>query len=180
MEEHFHKNLSHLRRDYAKGDLHKHQIAANPFTQFSQWFQEMQQAGFVEPNAMFVATVNAAGQPSMRTVLLKEFTAEGFVFYTNQHSRKGKDIAENDQVALLFYWDKLEQQIRIEGKASIFPEQKPKHISIPALGAAKLVRGLRRKVKKYTRAKYSKKIICAMPSNFPTKYQNHHTGAAIW
>ncbi|MCB9042144.1 MAG: hypothetical protein H6554_00005, partial [Chitinophagales bacterium] len=48
MEEHFHKNLSHLRRDYAKGDLHKHQIAANPFTQFSQWFQEMQQAGFVE------------------------------------------------------------------------------------------------------------------------------------
>lgn len=109
------KDLHDNRRNYILSQLTEDHISPNPYEQFGTWFDEAGQGGIMEPNAMAVSTVNAAGRPSSRIVLLKAYNEEGFVFYTNYHSRKGKNVAENNQVALLFFWDKLERQIRIEG-----------------------------------------------------------------
>lgn len=94
------------------------QVDDNPFTQFEKWFQE---ACAVMPlhlsNAMTLATLSKDLQPSARVVLLKEFNTDGFVFYTNYLSKKGREIIENPKVALLFWWEALERQVRIEGIA---------------------------------------------------------------
>ena len=90
-------------------------MSNDPFTQFGEWFERAQHSGFVEPNAMTLATADAKGRPSARTILLRGWDTNGFTFYTNYESRKGNDIAANPQVALLFFWDKLSRQIRIEG-----------------------------------------------------------------
>ena len=87
----------------------------NPFQVFEEWFREASQIGLKEPNAMTLATVGADGRPSARIVLLKEFDEDGFVFYTNYESRKGRELAQNPNAALVFWWPPLERQIRIEG-----------------------------------------------------------------
>lgn len=110
------KDLHDNRRNYTLSQLTEDQISPNPFQQFGTWFDEAGKGGILEPNAMALSTVDANGRPSSRIVLLKAFSEDGFVFYTNYHSRKGRDIAADDQVALLFFWDKLERQVRIEGK----------------------------------------------------------------
>jgi pyridoxamine 5'-phosphate oxidase len=83
--------------------------------QFRLWYDEALTAGFVEPTAMALATADAAGSPSLRMVLLKEYGINGFVFYTNYTSRKGEDLAANPRAALLLWWDKLFRQVRVEG-----------------------------------------------------------------
>ena len=88
---------------------------ADPIRQFGRWFEAALQADLHEPNAMALATVDAAGRPSSRMVLLKGFDAEGFTFFTNRESRKGQDLAANPRAALLFWWDRLHRQVRIEG-----------------------------------------------------------------
>ena len=88
----------------------------NPFPVFDRWFAEARKTEPNDANAMALATVNAQGAPSVRMVLLKGHGPEGFVFYTNSHSRKGREIAENPQAALLFHWKSLRRQIRIEGR----------------------------------------------------------------
>jgi pyridoxamine 5'-phosphate oxidase len=87
----------------------------DPFLQFTQWFEQAQGAGLVEPTAMALATADAQARPSLRMVLLKGHDTQGFVFYTNYASRKGDDIAANAQVSLLWWWDKLQRQVRVEG-----------------------------------------------------------------
>jgi pyridoxamine 5'-phosphate oxidase len=109
------KDLSHHRQNYIKHELVEGKIADNPYQQFSQWFEDVGKAEMMEPNAMTLATATKEGKPSARVVLLKAFSENGFVFYTNYHSRKGTEIAENNQVAILFYWDVMERQVRIEG-----------------------------------------------------------------
>lgn len=109
------KDLHNNRRNYTKHELTEDKLSPNPFEQFGWWFEDATNEGLVEPNAMTLATADATGKPSARIVLMKKFDEEGFVFYTNYHSRKGKDISGNDHAALLFYWDKLERQVRIEG-----------------------------------------------------------------
>jgi len=89
----------------------------HPVNQFKKWFDDVLKAGFKEPTAMALATSTRNGKPSARMVLMKEFSMDGFVFYTNYQSRKGKELAQNPQASLLFYWDKLERQVRIEGAA---------------------------------------------------------------
>lgn len=89
---------------------------ADPFAQFERWFGEALAAGFIEPTAMALATTDARGQPSLRMVLLKGHDAHGFVFYTNYASRKGESLSANPQAALLWWWDRLERQIRVEGR----------------------------------------------------------------
>lgn len=98
-------------------ELHKQDLDHNPFRQFNNWFQAAADGGLHEPNAMSLATVSKQGTPSLRTVLLKVWDENGFVFFTNHSSRKAQDIATNPNVALLFYWAPLNRQIRIEGKA---------------------------------------------------------------
>lgn len=94
-------------------------MANDPFALFDEWFAAAQAAELNDPNAMTVATADAGGRPSARMVLLKGHGPDGFVFYTNQQSRKAADLAENAQAALLFHWKSLRRQVRIEGAVSV-------------------------------------------------------------
>jgi len=87
----------------------------SPFAQFAAWFEEAQASGLAEPNAMALATATREGVPSLRTVLLKESSERGFVFYTNYGSRKGRELEHNAHAALLFFWQPLARQVRVEG-----------------------------------------------------------------
>jgi pyridoxamine 5'-phosphate oxidase len=90
----------------------------DPFALFDEWFAKAQASEVNDPNAMALATTGADGQPSVRMVLLKGHSSDGFVFYTNLESRKAAQFGENGQVALLFHWKSLRRQIRIEGPTS--------------------------------------------------------------
>lgn len=114
-------SIADIRQTYQKFELLESAAAADPYTQFDTWFQQALHSQVHEPTAMTLATADAQGQPSARTVLLKGFDADGFVFYTNYHSRKGQDITANPQVCLLFFWPELERQVRIEGAVSPVP-----------------------------------------------------------
>jgi pyridoxamine 5'-phosphate oxidase len=117
------KEIQELRRQYSKGSLSVKNVSKDPFKQFEKWFAEVLTSGFLEPNAMTVATSTPQGKPSARVVLLKGIDQDGFIFYTNYKSRKGKELEENPYASLLFYWDKLERQIRIDGKVEKVTEK---------------------------------------------------------
>jgi pyridoxamine 5'-phosphate oxidase len=110
--------LADLRQDYVRAALDETASAADPFAQFEVWFKEAIDAAVAEPQAMTLATVDTQGMPSARIVLLKGFDARGFVFYTNYESRKGRDLERNPKAALLFFWQPLERQVRLEGTVS--------------------------------------------------------------
>jgi pyridoxamine 5'-phosphate oxidase len=115
--------IQNLRQDYRSASLSKSDIDKNPFQQFSKWFKEALNAKVIEPNAMTIATSSKNGIPSARIVLLKEFDENGFVFYTNYNSQKGKELEENPFAALIFFWGDLERQIRIEGSVEKVTEE---------------------------------------------------------
>lgn len=94
-------------------------MSDNPISLFSQWLEEAKASEINDPEAMAVATVDADGQPSVRMVLLKGHDANGFVFYTNQQSRKGEALTANPRAALLFHWKSLRRQVRIEGRVTV-------------------------------------------------------------
>ena len=96
-------------------ELTENNIDPNPFNQFSIWFNEVLKLDLMEPNAMILATASGEGIPSLRTVLLKKYDENGFVFYTNYESNKAKDLMENPNAEILFLWLELERQIRISG-----------------------------------------------------------------
>ena len=108
-------DISHLRREYAHHTLNKADVAADPVDQFARWFKEAHDAKLLDANSMSLATCSPAGRPSVRIVLLKNFDADGFTFYTNYESDKSLELEKNPQAALLFYWSELERQVRIEG-----------------------------------------------------------------
>lgn len=110
-------DIHQLRKDYQNDALHREMLAADPMIQFEVWFQQACSAQLPEPNAMTLATVGADNQPSLRTVLLKLYDENGFVFFTNYGSRKAREIADNHQVALLFPWIPLARQVTITGMA---------------------------------------------------------------
>jgi pyridoxamine 5'-phosphate oxidase len=107
---------AHLRQNYDVGALDEADADADPFRQFTRWFDEALNADLMEPNAMALATVDAHGRPGSRMVLLKGVDEKGFVFFTNYESRKGLDLAANPMAALLFWWDRLHRQVRVEGR----------------------------------------------------------------
>ncbi|AFZ65829.1 pyridoxamine 5'-phosphate oxidase [Deinococcus peraridilitoris] len=108
-------DLAELRKTYARSELRRSDLHAEPLEQFRAWFaQALSEAGH-EPYAVTVATADERGRPSARTVLLRAFDSRGFVFYTNFFSRKGHDLSVNPQASLLFYWPSLERQVRVEG-----------------------------------------------------------------
>lgn len=95
-----------------------------PIELFGQWFDDAKKSGILLPEAMSVSSCDQNGQPSSRMVLLKEFNDDGFVFYTNYASRKSQDLNENNKIALLFHWNVLQRQVRIEGRVEkVTPEQ---------------------------------------------------------
>jgi pyridoxamine 5'-phosphate oxidase len=110
------KNIADIRKDYQLQSLLETDIAANPFTQFNRWWDDAVKSELDEVNAMTLATASLTGIPSARIVLLKSVTENGFVFFTNYNSHKGKMLEENPQACLVFFWKELERQIRITGK----------------------------------------------------------------
>jgi len=111
-----------LRREYMRRGLDEADLAPDPFQQFALWFQEaLDCPAIAEPNAMVLSTVSPEGQPHARFVLLKEFTEEGLVFFTNCASEKGRNLASNPRAALTFGWIDMERQVRIEGTVSKMP-----------------------------------------------------------
>ncbi|MGZ9676254.1 pyridoxamine 5'-phosphate oxidase [Flavobacterium sp. GNP001] len=112
-------DLSNYRKSYDKNELLESTIPTNPMELFDSWFREVEEAGGeFEVNAMTVATIGKDGFPKSRVVLLKQVTQEGFVFYTNYNSDKGKAIIANSQVCLSFFWPNLERQVIIKGTAA--------------------------------------------------------------
>ncbi|HEX4771478.1 MAG TPA: pyridoxamine 5'-phosphate oxidase [Bryobacteraceae bacterium] len=111
-------SLRPLRRNYEAAELTEQSADPDPVQQFNSWFTDAQAADLIEPNAMVVSTSTLAGKPSARVVLLKEFGNDGFTFYTNYLSRKGRELEANPLATLTFYWGELERQIRIEGTVS--------------------------------------------------------------
>jgi pyridoxamine 5'-phosphate oxidase len=134
--------MQDLRRDYKSGELLESNIQQSPFEQFQVWFNDALGGKILEPNAMTLATCDH-NKPSARIVLLKGVDARGFVFFTNYQSRKGNDIENNPHAALLFFWDALERQIRIEGvveridreNTEIYFKSRPKDSRIGALAS---------------------------------------------
>ena len=107
---------AHLRQNYDASALDEADADPDPFRQFAQWFEAALQADLMEPNAMALGTVDAHGRPASRMVLLKGVDDRGFVFFTNFESRKGQNLAANPLASLLFWWDRLHRQVRIEGR----------------------------------------------------------------
>ncbi len=106
------------RIDYQRGALDVTSAARDPFEQFRGWLAAaLETPGVIEPNAMTLSTCGTGGRPSSRVVLLRQWDARGFVFYTNYESRKGRELADEPHAALLFWWGALERQVRIEGTA---------------------------------------------------------------
>jgi pyridoxamine 5'-phosphate oxidase len=106
---------THNRREYAHGALRRAELQADPRRQFQLWLEAALAAALTDATAMALATADATGKPSNRVVLLKAFDERGFTWFTDYRSQKGKDLAENPQASLLFYWREFERQVRIEG-----------------------------------------------------------------
>jgi len=117
------KDLGDYRKSYEKSALMEDSLSDNPIQLFQTWFYEVENSdGVDEPNAMTVSTVGLDGFPKSRVVLLKKYTHEGFIFYTNYNSEKGKAISENPNLCLSFFWANLERQVIIKGVAEKLPE----------------------------------------------------------
>jgi pyridoxamine 5'-phosphate oxidase len=114
-------NIGNIRREYDHDGLRRADLHADPFDQFGSWFKQACNADIVDPNAMSLATASADGHPTLRTVLLKYYDLDGFVFFTNLESTKARQIAENSNVSLLFPWLALDRQIIITGNAEKIP-----------------------------------------------------------
>jgi pyridoxamine 5'-phosphate oxidase len=111
-------SISNLRTEYQVGELSEQSAARDAIEQFSRWFEQAKAAGVREVNAMSLATASIDARPSTRIVLLKDFDASGFVFYTNYDSRKGRELQANPLACALLFWIELERQVRIEGTVS--------------------------------------------------------------
>jgi pyridoxamine 5'-phosphate oxidase len=116
-------NVSKMRKEYTRAELDESTVHPDPFVQFRAWFDAALKADFEEPNAMTLSTVASSGKPSSRMVLLKSYDEQGFVFFTNYNSQKGQELAQNPRAALLFWWDKMDRQIQVEGEVEKISEQ---------------------------------------------------------
>lgn len=122
------EKLHEYRKSYEKGELLESTISENPFIQFKNWFKELEESKTVEEvNAMTISTIGLDGFPRGRVVLLKEFHEEGFIFYTNYESEKGQAIAQNNRIAISFYWPELQRQVLIKGTVSKTSEENSKN-----------------------------------------------------
>lgn len=116
-------DLSSLRQNYKRSTLLEEDVQQNPYQQFDHWFNDAVNSKIIEPNAFSLATSTTDGFPSVRIVLLKEVKKEGFVFFTNYNSKKGKELLENPKCSMVFFWSELERQVRIQGIASKLSHQ---------------------------------------------------------
>lgn len=115
-------DLTSMRVSYTQGSLRRADLRADPLAQFQDWLSEALQSDLPEPYALQLATADASGRPSVRTVLLRGATPQGLAFYSNFDSHKGRDLAANPQAELIFYWAALERQVRAYGPVSRLPD----------------------------------------------------------
>jgi pyridoxamine 5'-phosphate oxidase len=109
-------HIASIGKEYNLLELRETDVDPSPFKQFEKWFDDALRANLLHPNAMTLATATKDGRSSARMMLLKGFDEDGFVFYTNSESKKGKDLAENPLAAIVFWWAELERQVRVEGR----------------------------------------------------------------
>src|SRR5690606_12348031 len=129
-------SIADIRQTYQKFELLEASVAADPYAQFGLWFDQAMHSEVREPTAMTLATATADGRPSARIVLLKGYDPQGFVFYTNYESRKGRELDTNAWASLLFFWPELERQVRIEGRvARVAPEESDAYFHSRPLGS---------------------------------------------
>lgn len=117
------KDLQKLKKQYADAGIAQDSVCKDPFEQFRLWFNQVVDSGIAEPNGFCLSTVSESSKPSQRTVLMKSCDGEGLVFYSNYHSRKGRQLAQNNKVSALFPWYELHRQISIEGTVSRVSDQ---------------------------------------------------------
>jgi pyridoxamine 5'-phosphate oxidase len=110
------KSINNLRREYKLNKLSEETVQRSPFKQFELWFNDVIKLNLPAQNAMILATSDKNTNPSVRVVLLKGLVNQGFKFFTNYSSKKGKNLSENTSASILFYWAELERQVRVEGK----------------------------------------------------------------
>ena len=115
-------DLRRVRKEYENRGLYEDDLVSNPIDQFKIWYSEIEEVGYLEPNAMVLSTVDKDCSPSGRNVLLKEIREDGFVFFTNYESKKATDIENNEKVSLTFSWNELRRQVSVEGTAEKIPE----------------------------------------------------------
>ena len=128
--------IADLRREYVQNGLSESTAGDDPIALFRDWFAQALVAELAEPNAMSLATVSADGRPSVRVVLLKRFDEEGFTFFTNYESRKGRELAANPFAALAFWWHEFERQVRIEGRVGkVSPVESDEYFALRPLGS---------------------------------------------
>ena len=108
-------DLSALRQEYTSAELNERDVHADPFLQFEEWFLQAQKADVPEPNAMVLSTIENDQKPRSRIMLIKEVRTDGFVWFTNYDSAKGQELTHNPHASLLFFWQPLQRQVRIEG-----------------------------------------------------------------
>lgn len=109
------RNIADIRKDYQMQTLLENDVDQNPFVQFNTWWDDAVKSEVDEINAMTLATASPEAMPSARTVLLKSMSEEGFVFFTNYNSAKGRELLVNPHACLLFFWQALERQVKISG-----------------------------------------------------------------
>ena len=118
------KELEPLKKQYSDAGISKQSVLECAVNQFSIWYDQAVESGIAEPNGFVLSTVSVDSRPSQRTVLMKSYDEDGFVFYTNHHSRKGKQIETNNAVSMLFPWYELHRQIIIEGNVTKLDEKR--------------------------------------------------------
>ena len=109
-------SLEEMRKQYEMNELNRSDLLESPTEMFRSWFEKIEDLEHVEPNAAILSTSTKKGKPSSRTVLIKEYSDNGFVFYTNYKSKKAQEIENNPYGSLIFYWHDFEKQVRIQGK----------------------------------------------------------------
>lgn len=114
-------DLTDVRREYESHGISRKDMDSDPFVQFGRWLQRARDLELLDATAMTLATADAAGQPSARIVLLKHFDADGFCWYTDSRSQKGRELEVNPQAALLFHWRDLSRQVRVHGRVEQLP-----------------------------------------------------------
>lgn len=117
------QTIADIRRDYMMHALNEADMAENPMEQFARWWDDAIKSEIDEVNAMTLATATLGGLPSARVVLLKGFDERGFIFFTNYHSHKGRELEQNPRASLIFFWKELERQVCIEGIVEKVPEK---------------------------------------------------------
>src|SRR5262249_39030505 len=129
-------SIAELRRSYELAGLTEADAGDDPFALFRRWFEQTLAAGLLEPNAFTLATCTPDGVPSARVLLLKALDDRGFTFFTNYDSRKGREMAANPRVALVFLWHPLERQVRVEGVVEkVIPEESDAYFAVRPLGS---------------------------------------------